>query len=44
MIQNLPPIIYSMVSGDSVGYHNLDGSYVLISDTSCLDCKIDTLK
>lgn len=31
-------------SGDSVGYHNTDGSYVLISDKSLLDCKIDTLK
>jgi hypothetical protein len=30
--------------GDSMGYHNTDGSYVLISDTCGYDCKIDTLK
>jgi hypothetical protein len=31
-------------SGDSMGYHNTNGSYVLISDTCGYDCKIDTLK
>ena len=30
--------------GDSIGYHNSDGSYVLISNTFGLDCFIDTLK
>ena len=29
--------------GDSIGYHNTDGSYILMSDTFGLDCKIDTL-
>lgn len=31
------------ILGDSLGYHNSDSSYVLISDSLCLDCKIDTL-
>jgi len=31
-------------NGDSIGYHNTDGSYVFISDSLGLDCFIDTLK
>jgi hypothetical protein len=31
-------------TGDSMGYHNTNGSYVLISDTCGYDCKINILK
>jgi hypothetical protein len=31
-------------NGDTIGYHNSDSSYVLISYKKGLDCKIDTYK
>jgi len=42
-----PAIFYTDTlefTGDSIGYHNTDGSYVLISDTFGYDCKINILK
>ena len=42
-----PAIFYTDTlefTGDSMGYHNTNGSYVLISDSCGYDCKIDILK
>jgi len=42
-----PAIFYTDTlefTGDSMGYHNTNGSYVLISDTCGYDCKINILK
>lgn len=45
--KNRPAIFYTDTlefNGDSVGYHNSDGSYVLISDSCMYGCKIEKLK
>lgn len=42
-----PAIFYTDTlefNGDTMGYHNTDGSYVFISDSLGFDCFIDTLK
>ena len=42
-----PAIFYTDTleyNGDSVGYHNSNGSYVLISDSCMYNCSIEVLK
>ena len=45
--KNRPAIFYTDTleySGDSLGYHNSDGSYILMSDTCGYDCSIQAIK